>query len=165
MLKELEKKYGESDSAAIVLLPSKLSNTKMSDFRSAKDYVDEISNIVIRLKNLGDPASPEQHYTYLLDGLNEMFNNIRAATAAVLHEKKADPDVEINLILKENTRRNLTRKRRVFNEGSTNKGAAIVSKDRHEPRPKYFRCGKFSHVSKYCRTNIDTNSRHNVKKK
>lgn len=105
LLNELKARYGELDSAAIVALRSKLAGVRLNDFKSAKDYVDEVTNLVIRLESAGEEVSAEQHYAYLLQGLNERYDNVRAAAAAVLHVKRANPEIARSLILQEDQRR------------------------------------------------------------
>ncbi|KAL6986566.1 hypothetical protein U1Q18_052271, partial [Sarracenia purpurea var. burkii] len=134
LIRELKHRYGEADSAMLVQLRSKLANTKISDFRSAQEYVNEISATVVRIQNAGEHVTNEQHYSYLLQGLSDQYENVRMSAAAVLHCKKADPDIARSLILQIDQRPQprvneqpcVKEQPREIDERS--KGAAMVSK-------------------------------------
>lgn len=94
-MKELDQRYQEHDAMTIVNLRTKLSSLKIKNFKSAKAYTDEVTDLTVWLENAGDTVTPEQQYSFLLQGIqdNLKYDNVRAAASAILQINKADPEV------------------------------------------------------------------------
>lgn len=151
LLAELQKRYAIADSAAIVTTRSKLANHRLSDFKTANEYVDEMLNLMQSLRDMNHDVTTEEEVSWLLAGLPETYKHVKTSVIMALHtSQNVDISLCRTLILSEAAAHKKERRK----TGTPNSAFAASTKT-------CYRCNKPGHISKDCRSVMQPTNRRN----
>ena len=157
LIKELDERYGKENEAIVIACRAKLAKIDIDNFRSAKEYCDEVSNLVNEIESAGVKISKAEEFSFLNTGLRnqEKWKIIRKSAEALLNVTTADPKILRGLLTSDDEKKSEN------SIPSTNKGTAYAAtssdnrsgdaNSRQKPKLKCYKCHKLGHHGKNCR--------------